>query len=276
LKRFPFFLSIIILSIILPYVINSKGISLPLNLNSFTKEIEKKIGIGDYSGNIDEVIDRVIPSLVIGIASKSGIIFKDEGKTQWIGVVNGGEYVEIIKDKNYQLYYIKSFLDGKEGWVDGDILIIPPDPPTNTDKLNKKELEAYVNYNGFTSHSKYLIWVDINRQLTYVFIYNDSQWSLIKVFECSTGKNHSPTIRGTFALNERGLWFYCHRFESGAKYWIRFHGSYYFHSLPMNKDKAIIDPTLGKRSSAGCIRLRESDALWIYKNITNGTKVWIN
>jgi len=40
-----------------------------------------------------------------------------------------------------------------------------------------------------------------------------------------------------------------------------------FHSLPMDKDGKILDPTLGKPASAGCIRLADSEAFYQFAEI---------
>jgi hypothetical protein len=47
-----------------------------------------------------------------------------------------------------------------------------------------------------------------------------------------------------------------------------------FHSLPMDKDGNILDPTLGKPASAGCIRLVDSDELYQFAEL--GMKVVIH
>lgn len=47
-----------------------------------------------------------------------------------------------------------------------------------------------------------------------------------------------------------------------------------FHSLPLDKDGSILDPTLGKPASAGCIRLANSDEL--YQFAETGMKVVIH
>jgi lipoprotein-anchoring transpeptidase ErfK/SrfK len=40
-----------------------------------------------------------------------------------------------------------------------------------------------------------------------------------------------------------------------------------FHSLPMDKDGNILDPTLGKPATAGCVRLAHSDELYRFAEI---------
>jgi lipoprotein-anchoring transpeptidase ErfK/SrfK len=40
-----------------------------------------------------------------------------------------------------------------------------------------------------------------------------------------------------------------------------------FHSLPMDKDGNILDPTLGKPATAGCIRLANSDELYRFAEL---------
>lgn len=57
------------------------------------------------------------------------------------------------------------------------------------------------------------------------------------------------------------------------------HGEFLFRSVPMRKDKKVIEKEakkLGTKASHGCIRLAIPDAKWIYKNIPEYTKVVIN
>jgi len=41
----------------------------------------------------------------------------------------------------------------------------------------------------------------------------------------------------------------------------------------MDRNKNILDYTLGKPASHGCVRMTVEDAKWIYDTIPNGTKV---
>lgn len=181
-----------------------------------------------------------------------------------------GEKVQIIKDKGLITYYIKNLKI--TAWVSKDVLLIPKDPETNKTKLQPSVIETYVNKINIKSKTPFLLWVDIDRQLLYVLKNN----KLHKTFECATGTNKSPTLRGTFEITTRGNWFFSNSFKQGALNWMRFSGSYLFHSLPMNKNRQIVDTTLNERASHGCVRLGLEDVKWLYASIPIRTKVWIN
>ena len=132
-----------------------------------------------------------------------------------------------------------------------------------------------MNVRGFTSKTDQLVWVDLDRQLTHVFTGGQGSWELVRTMLCATGRNISPTIRGLHEIAERGEWFYVESSGQGAENWVRFHGPYLFHGLPMDKKHTILDFTLGQRRSAGCIRLSMEDARWFYSFIKRGTTVFV-
>ncbi|MBE6049774.1 MAG: L,D-transpeptidase [Clostridium sp.] len=137
---------------------------------------------------------------------------------------------------------------------------------------------ASVNINKLSldSHTPFLIQVDLTNQVTNIFKGKKNSWNLIKTFSCSSGIQGEDTPTGTFTIKEKGDWFFSERYKQGGKYWVQFSGNYLFHSLPYAKDKStIVDFTLGKPASHGCIRLRELDCKWIYDNIPKGSKVII-
>ncbi|MFQ9801225.1 MAG: L,D-transpeptidase [Clostridia bacterium] len=77
------------------------------------------------------------------------------------------------------------------------------------------------------------------------------------------GRKNPPLSWGTFTLQERGDDFYSPRFQEGARYWIRIHKQYLFHSVPRDEDGNIIkaeEDKIGAPASHGCIRLADKDA----------------
>ncbi len=135
------------------------------------------------------------------------------------------------------------------------------------------------NINTFSISSKtnYLVYLNLAKQLTYVYEGSNNNWSLIKEFSSSTGIEGKETPKGIFSVTDRGDWFFSEEFQQGAKYWVQFMGDYLFHSLPFDETKEnILDYTLGIPASHGCIRLAVEDAKWLYYNIDNGTKIIIN
>lgn len=136
--------------------------------------------------------------------------------------------------------------------------------PTNINKLNVE------------SATSYLISVNLKEQKTYVFKGKMNKWELVKTFLCSTGIESEPTPSGSFTIKEKGEWFFSDKFKQGGKFWSQITGDILFHSLPFAQDKTtILDYTLKKPSSHGCIRLAVEDAKWIYTNIPKGSKVII-
>lgn len=192
-----------------------------------------------------------------------------------VGSVFTGEIVTILQDKAYEWYQIKKG-NGKRGWARGEILLIFPDEATEKTMLTKKQIEDYVKYKEFKSSTDYFVWVDISRQMVYILKKDkDNYWIVLRRLICSTGKNISPTKRGTFKIKDRGEWFYSETFKSGAMYWVRYSGSYLFHSIALNLNREVLEDTLGVRSSAGCIRMTIEDSKWFYDSIPKNTTVYI-
>lgn len=215
---------------------------------------------------------QLMPSPVYATVPRGSILYNScNGRA--IDLIVSGSKVEIIKDRSRQWYYIRC--KNKLGWVKGESLNIPPDSATEKSQLSEDILLEYANSN-LKSTTSHIVWVDIARQRVYVLKNNDNGWFLERTMICSTGKNTSPTLRGSFTIKDRGPWFYSERLGSGAKYWVRYDNSYLFHSVAMDTSQNIIDPTLGKKSSNGCIRLSVEDAKWFYENIEGGSTVEIN
>lgn len=225
---------------------------------------------------IESAVDKVKESFVFGEILKNSPYYNNYSSTKKkIGIFKKGQIVEIIRDRSYQWYLVKSE-DGKRGWVSKNSLLIPKNPETNEEQMTKDEIEEFVNRKGFESDTAYLVWVDIDRQLTHVFLGKKGNWRLFRTMLSSTGENISPTIKGIFKIQDRGKWFYTERLKSGGKYWVRFDGAYLFHSVAMDRKGNIVDDTLGKRASAGCIRLSLEDSQWFYKYVRRNSTVFIN
>lgn len=134
-----------------------------------------------------------------------------------------------------------------------------------------------INTLSISSNTNYLIYLNLNEQKTYIYEGNTDNWSLIKSFISSTGVEGKETPKGIFSVINKGEWFFSPEFNQGAKYWVQFMGDYLFHSVPFDESQStIVDNTLGKPASHGCIRLSVEDAKWLYDNIPNGTKIIIN
>jgi Uncharacterized protein conserved in bacteria len=133
-----------------------------------------------------------------------------------------------------------------------------------------------INTLNIESSTSYLINVNLENQKTYIYSGKPDNWKLLRTCPCSTGINSEETPVGSFSIKEKGDWFFSDKYEQGGKYWTQITGDILFHSIPFAKDKTtVLDYTLNKPSSHGCIRLSIDDAKWIYTNIPKGSKVII-
>lgn len=140
--------------------------------------------------------------------------------------------------------------------------------------LTTNILPTNINTLNIESATSYLINVSLENQKTYIYTGKPDNWKLIRTCPCSTGINSEDTPSGSFTTKEKGDWFFSDKYEQGGKYWTQITGDILFHSVPFSKDKTrVLDYTMNKPSSHGCIRLSIDDAKWIYTNIPKGSKV---
>lgn len=139
-------------------------------------------------------------------------------------------------------------------------------------------VEKMIYDKKITSKTKYLIYVDLKSrpQKTYILKKDSSGiFRVIKSFDSAGGKPETPTLTGQFQVGIKGSWFFSRKYQQGGMYYTQFSGNYLFHSFPMDKNKKIVDYTMGVPASHGCIRLSVENAKWIYNYIPTGTKVYI-
>ncbi|SHE51782.1 Ig-like domain-containing protein [Caloramator proteoclasticus] len=223
-----------------------------------------------------DVEKKIVASIPTGVVINDTKIYKKIDKKKYIAKVKKSTNVRIL-DSNETWYKVK-LPNGVEGWIERKYITVNIGPVLN-DTLNNYELELYVNTKKFKSPTKYFIWVDIARQRTYVFSKDKySNYKLEKNFVVATGRDVTPTIPGTYQLNGlRNKWIYFPQYETGVKYWVKIFSGYLFHSTLFAKDGVTpVNSNVGVKLSHGCIRMKEEDSYWVYKNIPSKTTIWIN
>ena len=140
-------------------------------------------------------------------------------------------------------------------------------------KKNDKKEESTNKYNG-----KYYIKVNYGAQVVNIYT-KDSKGNYtvpVKAMVCSTGIN-TPTS-GVYTIGYRWEWLRMIGDVYGH-YVTQICGDILFHSVPYLEkgNHSSLEwwayDQLGTKASLGCVRLTTKDALWIYKNISYGTKV---
>ncbi|AJA46260.1 hypothetical protein CPAST_c01600 [Clostridium pasteurianum DSM 525 = ATCC 6013] len=138
---------------------------------------------------------------------------------------------------------------------------------------NAENVESIVNQANIKSYTDYLVFVSISQQMVYIFNGSSGNWKLINSFQCASGTGGTPTVLGNFFVGIKGP-----QFESGQailKYYTQIQGNYLFHSVLFDKNGNLLDGTLGKSASHGCVRLALENAKYIYDNIPIGSGIWI-
>lgn len=138
---------------------------------------------------------------------------------------------------------------------------------------NASVVESIVNETNTQSYTNYYIMVNISEQMVYIFNGTNGNWKLINSFQCASGTGGTPTITGHFFVGIKGP-----QFRSGQailKYYTQIQGNYLFHSVLFDKNGNLLDGTLGKSASHGCVRLALENAKYIYDNVPIGSGIWI-
>jgi len=122
---------------------------------------------------------------------------------------------------------------------------------------------------------KALFEVDIKNQRVLVY-YKDE---LLKTFICSTGNLNNSTPLGIYYTSQKILDSYVPRFDMRAHNWIRFYGTFLFHSVPFDEEGNLLVEEvkkLGQPATHGCVRLGLKDIKWLYDTFPLGVKVFIH
>lgn len=109
-----------------------------------------------------------------------------------------------------------------------------------------------------------VIWVDLEHQ----FVYTIKDNVVLHAAPIASGAMTTPTPRGMWTVYGKGGWFNAYNAGVGGKYFLRFNGHYMLHGFPQTTKGKILDYTLGKPASHGCIRMAVEDAEWNYTSVS--------
>ena len=127
----------------------------------------------------------------------------------------------------------------------------------------------------------YVLKISTADQRVYAYgLDNNNEYTvLVRTMKCSTGKDSTPTPKGTFqnSTGPGARWHYFTKYKCWAQYAYYIQGDIMFHSVLYNeKDGPVTQSSvnnLGRKASHGCVRLSVEDAKWIYTNCPVNTKI---
>lgn len=237
------------------------------------------LGYGDETVVLSQTADlhtELLPSPVRTLQVEATVLRDTPLYSQlmlsgWMGTVKAG--TKVIYDNYYEQTSGRIHLpDGRVGWVRwNDLRISTKDYVRYTD-YTTLEKENFVNQKAYESTTGYLVWVSLLTQKVNVFQGAKRDWSLIHTFACCSGRNVTPTIAGVFRYQYRN------NFWDFGDYYVNrpmiFNGGHAFHTRTYVKATgALLDPTMGRPASHGCVRMYDADVNWLWDNMPFGTTV---
>ena len=129
----------------------------------------------------------------------------------------------------------------------------------------------------------YVLKVDTSKQRVYAYGLdaNNEHTVLVRTMKCSTGRNETPTPKGTYqaTTGPGARWHYFSKFQCWAQYAYTISGDILFHSVIYYEKEGRVQSStvsnLGRKASHGCVRLSVEDAKWVWSNCPRNTKVII-
>ncbi len=195
----------------------------------------------------------------------------------WLPAGTNAKYI----DYTYETYDVykhrnltaKLLLDnGYTCWVPYNTIKVSGKNYTVYSDFTNNDKEIFVNAKGYKSNTKWLVWINIERQKVNVFYGSEGEWKIYGVFPCATGKNTTPTIDGVFKYSR-----YTPKWDFDTyyvKYVMVFNGGHAMHSRTYRTSTdRVLDETIGTTTSLGCVRLYDKDVIWLKDNLPIGTTV---
>lgn len=162
--------------------------------------------------------------------------------------------------------------DGTFGYVPVSCIQIPKEMDIAKTDYNEATMEGFVDKKEYSSSTDYLLWVSLKTQTVNLFTGSKGNWQLVKSMPCASGTTERPTVKGEFKVRykywEWNFTTYKVRYVTG------FYDGYAFHSRTYNPSfTQMLDPTINKPASHGCLRMLDEDCKYIFDNIPYGTTV---
>ena len=156
--------------------------------------------------------------------------------------------------------------------MDINCITIPTETDIDEEPYTDEVMEAFVNQKGYSSSTKYLVWVSLKTQTVNVFTGGKGNWTLTKSMPCASGKNSTPTVTGEFTVKSHAWEWNFGTYK--VRYVTVFYEGYAFHSRIYKTDySSLLDDTIGTPASDGCLRMLDDDCYYIFDQIPTGTRV---
>ena len=196
---------------------------------------------------------------------------------------DSGQDVSRIQRRLWALEYIYTSPDGEYGdATETAVRAFQKRNELNQDGVAGQDtLNLMFSDKALKALKPYVLKVSVDKQRVYAYGLdeNNEHTVLVRTMICSTGRNATPTPKGTYqaTTGPGARWHYFKKFNCWAQYAYYIEGDYLFHSVLYNQKGGPVTSSsvrnLGSKASHGCVRLKVEDAKWIYQNCPPNTKV---
>ncbi|MBR3076924.1 MAG: S-layer homology domain-containing protein [Oscillospiraceae bacterium] len=236
--------------------------------------------------NIKESVQRIAATIrtqnVQGKLRANGKLYTSSSLSTEKRSIPAGTQVTILQSTECTATKVR-LQDGTEGWTNYYNVAIVSGTYYITTDYSQAVKEYYVNQvRNWGSNTKYMIWVSLYTQRVNIFYGSKGNWRLVRTGPIASGRNDCPTpVEDSTVWGKTERWnypapghdppFYCH----SVSYIDSARG---FHSRPTKWGEpygSILYTAIGYPASAGCVRLMDSECIFIYQTVPLGTAIHI-
>ena len=222
---------------------------------------------------VQRVLELVQPMRISATITSGCTTYGNSSLTNKIGSVAAGTAVAYF-DHNEEYSAYVQLPDGSYVWVPYKNVRISSANFTESGDYTNSEKETFVNAKGYESSTGYLIWINPKRQKVNIFVGSRFKWKLLKAFPCATGANTTPTPMGVYKYVARDTAWIKPDYQVRPILYFELYRGLAFHSRLYSPDgSTLIDATIGRPASHGCIRMYDDDVRWMERDMPINTTV---
>ena len=216
-----------------------------------------------YNTEVERVLQSVQPMRIPAKITTDCTTYGNKSLGRKIGSAWAGTSVYYF-DHNEEYSAYVQLPDSTFVWVPYDCVRISSGNYTVSEDFNQYDKETFVNTKGYESSTPYLVWINPQRQKVNIFMGSKYGWQLLKSFSCATGANETPTPLGTYKYTAWDTAWIKPDYQVKSVLYFDIYRGLAFHSRLYSPDGAyIIDATIGRPASHGCIRMYDDDLAWM-------------
>lgn len=222
---------------------------------------------------VQRVLELVQPMRISATITSGCSTYANSSLTSKIGTVSAGTSVTYF-DHNEEYSAYVQLPDATYVWIPYGSVCVSTSNFTESGDYTDSEKEIFVNAKGYDSSTGYLIWINPKRQKVNIFVGSRFKWKLLKAFPCATGANITPTPMGVYKYVARDTAWIKPDYQVRPILYFDIYRGLAFHSRLYSPDGSrLIDATIGRPASHGCIRMYDEDVRWMESDLPFKTTV---